>query len=57
MKTFDAPTFFTFHFANAFEDAATGELHVDMAMYDDNTIVNDLAMPALMAYPGKDVSK
>ena len=51
VKTFKAPNFFTFHYANAFysEDGAT--LHVDMGAYDDPAILNDLLLSPLVS-PG-----
>lgn len=33
VKSYDAPTFFTFHIANGFE--ADGSLHVDFGGYED----------------------
>ena len=57
IQTFDAPTFFAFHYANAFEDLSSGELHVDMAVYENPKILNDLALNALRAYPGQEVSR
>eukprot|EP00798_Chlamydomonas_sp_ICE-L_P018170 gene18170-24602_t len=57
VKTYTAPPFFTFHFANAHEDATTGDIYVDMASYDDPDIVTDLMLDNIAAFPGKDVSK
>eukprot|EP00877_Chromochloris_zofingiensis_P002846 jgi/Chrzof1/12562/UNPLg00514.t1 len=48
-RTFQAPPFFVFHFGNAFESPDGNTLYVDMAAYDDPTIVNDLHIDPLKA--------
>jgi len=53
--THTAPPFFVFHHANAFEE--DGQLHVDMAVYEDAEIVSDLRMDRLLEFPGRDVSR
>lgn len=57
--THTAPPFFTFHFSNAFERptaAANGgsgsEICVDLSVYDDPQIINDLRVDNLTAFPG-----
>ena len=55
MRSFQAPAFFTFHSANAFEQ--DGQLHVDLSVYDDVKVVQDLMMDRIMAYPGANISK
>jgi hypothetical protein len=58
VRTFKCPTFFAFHFGNAFESADGSMLHVDVAAYDDPTILNDLKLPPLVSpTPGHQVSK
>lgn len=53
MKTFTAPSFFTFHYANAYESEDGGRIHMDMSMYRDPEIVNQLALKPLGTYPGE----
>ena len=52
VKTYTAPPFFVFHFANAYEAADGRSLHVDMGMYDDPSILNQLSLANLGAFPG-----
>ena len=50
-RVFTAPPFFVFHYGNMYEEAGPDgrrTLHMDMAAYDDPTIVNDLAIQPLM---------
>ncbi|PNW79769.1 hypothetical protein CHLRE_08g365851v5 [Chlamydomonas reinhardtii] len=61
--THTAPPFFTFHFSNAFERptaAANGgsgsEICVDLSVYDDPQIINDLRVDNLTAFPGGEIS-
>lgn len=65
--THTAPTFFTFHLTNAFEEAGaaagtataggttdmTNNIHVDLSVYDDPEILIDLSLDRLMEYPGR----
>ena len=53
--TYSAPPFFFFHAANAFEE--DGSIHVDLAAYDNPSILNDLNLSNIMEYPGKDISR
>jgi carlactone synthase/all-trans-10'-apo-beta-carotenal 13,14-cleaving dioxygenase len=43
-RTFTAPPFFAFHWANAHESADGRYLHIDAAVYDDPEIVNHLRL-------------
>ena len=52
VKTYTAPPFFVFHFANAYEAADGRTLHVDLGMYDDPSILNQLSLANLGAFPG-----
>ncbi|KAG2445530.1 hypothetical protein HXX76_000145 [Chlamydomonas incerta] len=58
--THTAPPFFTFHFSNAFErPAAAGsgsEICVDLSVYDDPQILNDLRVDHLTAFPGGEIA-
>ncbi|MEW5298336.1 MAG: hypothetical protein WDW36_001474 [Sanguina aurantia] len=56
VRTYNAPPFFVFHYANAHESPEGTRLYVDMGTYADPTIVNQLALPALMAFPGEEVA-
>lgn len=49
VRTVMAPPFFVFHWANAFESADGGRLHLDGAVYDDPTIVNHLSLANVRA--------
>ena len=53
--SYSAPPFFFFHVANAFEE--DGSIHVDLAAYDNPTILNDLNLSNIMEWPGKDISR
>jgi len=55
VKSYNAPPFFTFHFANGFEEG--GALHVDFAGYADARIMDDLNMGPIFQFPGKEVSR
>lgn len=49
VKSFTAPPFFVFHWANAFNSPDGRFLHLDACMYDDPKIVNDLYLEPLRA--------
>ena len=53
--TYLAPAMFSFHSANAFEES--GQIHVDLSVYNDPTVMNDLLLHRLKQYPGGDVSQ
>lgn len=55
--TFEAPPLFSFHTVNAFESEDGKMLHVDLSVYDNPDIINDLSLDRLRAVPGKEVSK
>ena len=57
VQTFEAPTFFMVHAVNAFEDRATGELHVDMPIFDGPDLINDLYLDCIKTYPGKELCR
>lgn len=52
VRTFAAPAFFAFHFANAYETADGKEIRMDMGLYRDPEIVNQLALQPLADFPG-----
>ena len=54
-RTYTAPTLFSFHTANAFEEG--GQLHVDLSVYNGPDIVNDLNLDRLLQFPGRDISR
>ncbi|MEW5309016.1 MAG: hypothetical protein WDW38_000930 [Sanguina aurantia] len=56
VRTFNAPAFFAFHYANAHESPCGKMLFVDMGVYEDPTIINQLTLAAFTAYPGAEVS-
>jgi len=49
VRTFTAPPFFCFHWANAFESPDGRYLHLDGAIYDDPGIVNHLKLKSARA--------
>lgn len=57
VQTFRAPSFFAFHYGNAFESDDGRLLHVDLAAYEDPEIVNSLLIGRLMEYPGRDLPR
>jgi hypothetical protein len=46
-RTFLAPAFAYVHVGNAFESADGSALHVDLGVFDDGNILNDLKLQAL----------
>lgn len=56
VKTYDAPPFFSFHSCNAFESADGASLHVDLSVYENPDILNELQLEQLRAVPGGNVS-
>ena len=51
VRSFRAPPFFVFHWANAFESEDGRYLHLDAALYDDPAIVNHLYLSLVWAGP------
>ncbi|PSC71918.1 Carotenoid cleavage dioxygenase 8 isoform B [Micractinium conductrix] len=49
VKSFRAPPFFVFHWANAFHTQGGRLLHLDACLYEDPQIVNDLYLEPLRA--------
>lgn len=44
VRTFHAPTYFTFHYMNAFESADGSKIHIDVSHYKDPEILNNLRL-------------
>jgi len=54
-RSYLAPAMFSFHTANAFEEG--GELHLDLSVYRDPAVMDDLLLQRLRQYPGGNVSQ
>lgn len=52
VRQFSTPTFFVFHWVNAFESDDGRYLHLDACVYEDLAVVNDLLLARLRAPEG-----